>query len=242
EGRGASALAGSVAMMIAQISSLGLGSANTYLEAGRVRTASALLGNTLVVGVGGGGLAAIAAGAILAAVPRAPTLTGMLRVATLVAVPVFLTYILLLALILGRERFGVYNAAELLVAAVTMAWVLGGAAAGVLTPVGGVTANVVGSALGIGLLLRSLLATARPSPEWPAFVQSVRLGLRSHAIAVLDHVLARADLVLVSGALGAVAAGHYAVVQSFAALLLALPTVVATVVFPRLSSTHDHAA
>jgi O-antigen/teichoic acid export membrane protein len=238
EGRGASALAGSLGMLGAQVGSLGLGSANTYLGAG-ARTVSVLLGNALVVGTVGGALAAAAAGTMLAVVPRAPVLDGPLQAATLVAIPVFLTYILLHGLVLGRQDLRVYNASEVLVAVVTAGGLAVAWAVGWITPAGVVTANVAGSAGGAAVLLWSLASRGRPSPRWSTFVESVQLGLRSHAIAVLDQILTRADLVLVSGVLGAGPAGYYAVAQGVATLMLALPAVVGTVVFPRLSATLD---
>jgi O-antigen/teichoic acid export membrane protein len=239
EGRGASAAISSLVLLVVQFGNFGLHTANTYLVARDRARVPALLGNTLMVGLVGGSATAALVWSIRAFLPSSLSGDGVLLLAGLIAVPCLLTYTLLLNLVLGLERLGVYNTAELLFAGVSLVVIALSALTSSLIPASIPLTTAAAASLGSLLMLGTLVARVRPTVSRPVFGQSVRLGLRSYWACLAAFVTARADLLMVSTLSGADAAGYYAVSQSTAVLLLTPATVVATVLLPRLTSLGD---
>ena len=76
-------------------------------------------------------------------------------------------------------------------------------------------------------------------PDAELFKSSVRYGLKFHVSVVSMLLIVRADLLLVNHFRGATEAGVYAVAAQVASLIMLLPAVVATLVFPRIVSSAD---
>ena len=71
------------------------------------------------------------------------------------------------------------------------------------------------------------------------FKEFVRYGARFHVAVLAGIVILRADLLLVNNYRGAEEAGVYAVATQISSLLLLLPAVIATLLFPRVTSEMD---
>ncbi len=239
DGRGISAAAWSLAMLLVQFTNLGLHSSATYLAGRDRRLVPALLGNTLVVGVAGGSAVSVVAWLGVHLLSIDTGIEGALLLAALVAVPCILSYTLLLNLALGVGLLRVYNGAEAAVAGVTLLLLASAAVAGQLSPTMIPIASAAASAFGSLIVLLGLLRGFRPRLGLHVLAESLRLGWRPYIVCLTAYIVSRADLLLVSGMAGAASAGQYAVAQSMAALLLMPATVVATILFPRLAGLSD---
>jgi O-antigen/teichoic acid export membrane protein len=93
------------------------------------------------------------------------------------------------------------------------------------------------------VLLIAILAKRLVRSEWRAdlalFRRMIRYGLKFHISILAGAIILRADLLVVNHFRGASEAGVYSVASQFALLLMLLPGVIATVLFPRVSSEQD---
>jgi O-antigen/teichoic acid export membrane protein len=108
-----------------------------------------------------------------------------------------------------------------------------------------VTLNTVASIL-ISILVASLLAISVKSlarSEWrPDIVLLRRMivyGLKFHISILAGSIILRADLLVVNHFRGAAEAGVYSVASQFGLLLMLLPGVIATLLFPRVTAEQD---
>jgi O-antigen/teichoic acid export membrane protein len=76
-------------------------------------------------------------------------------------------------------------------------------------------------------------------PDAGLFKRMVRYGIKSHIAALAAMLIFRADLLVVNLFRGAGEAGVYAVASQVAMMLLLLPSVIATLFFPRIASRQD---
>jgi O-antigen/teichoic acid export membrane protein len=76
-------------------------------------------------------------------------------------------------------------------------------------------------------------------PDGSLFKRMVRYGIKSHVAALAAMLIFRADLLVVNLFRGAGEAGVYAVASQVAMMLLLLPSVIATLFFPRIASRQD---
>jgi len=92
------------------------------------------------------------------------------------------------------------------------------------------------------LMIRSAAKKLRTESRWfdlATFRRMIRYGLKFHIAVVAAIVIVRADLLLVNHFRGAAEAGVYAVAGQMANLVLMLPAVIATLLFPRTSAEPD---
>ncbi len=76
-------------------------------------------------------------------------------------------------------------------------------------------------------------------PDINLFKRMVRYGIKSHIAALAAMLIFRADLLVVNLFHGSGEAGVYAVASQVAMMLLLLPSVIATLLFPHVASKHD---
>jgi len=110
-----------------------------------------------------------------------------------------------------------------------------------------VTLNTV-AAVAIGLLMVMLVAVyagkmKREAPRWrPDFKvlrQMILYGMKFHISILAGAVMFRADLLVVNHFRGASEAGVYSVATQVAMMLMLLPGVIATLLFPRATAEQD---
>ena len=108
-----------------------------------------------------------------------------------------------------------------------------------------VTLNTAASIL-VSIIVASLLivsAKALAQSEWRADMTLLRrmigYGIKFHVSILAGAIILRADLLVVNHFRGAAEAGVYSVASQFGLLLMLLPGVIATLLFPRVTAEQD---
>ena len=240
EGRGMFAVAVTLAAIGVQLGNLGLHASNTYKVAQNVGLLPVLVGNSLAVSATAG----LAAGVVFLALQWRADLAPVgdtLLVLTLVAVPLGLGNLLLQNLLIGLQRMRTYNIIDLTTRVLAVLLVAVTALLGIVSPevIFGLTLTTVTlSSIWAFLRLRALFA-ASMRPSWPVLRQGLGYGLRAYASGLFAFLVLKSDVVLVKYLRGATETGYYSIAVSLADLLLMLPMVVGTVLFPRLAAAAD---
>ena len=169
---------------------------------------------------------------------------GPLLTITAAIVPFQLLSLLSLSTLLGIGRIGLYNLfdmatpAALVISPVVMLIALGA----------GLTALVSFNAVAVALLslviLVALIKVAGgPRQSWRFDRQLLREtlshGSRFYIAMVASVIILRSDLLIVNYFRGSAAAGIYAVATQVGSLLMLIPTVISTVLFPRATEAGD---
>jgi len=244
EGLGALAVINVTMALALQLGCAGLPSANTYfiaLDRGRL---APLWANALLFGLSAGStLALIVAGLSV----LRPDLFGgvplnLILIAAL-SIPFQLVTFLGLNVFLGIERIAHFNLLDalsqflVLVNAVVALIVLG---SGLRTLVALNTAASVLICAAVVWMIGRVIAgegeRQRFRPDTELFKQMARYGVKFHVAVVASLIIFRADLLIVNHFRGQAEAGSYNVASQMAMLLVMLPGVIATLIFPRVTS------
>ncbi|HEX7241528.1 MAG TPA: oligosaccharide flippase family protein [Longimicrobiaceae bacterium] len=246
-GRGYHAVATAVTAMGVQAANLGLHSSNTYSAARDPSAVPHLFANSLLVGFGGGGAAAAAAFAFFLLRPDLAPVYGWVAVLGLAAVPFALTYLLLQSLLLGMHEVRAYNGIDAAVSVVSAALVVGLVAAGRVSVTAlmacALAVSVVSFGWAAARVQRNVLSGPHEPerPSWPLFRTTLRYGSKAYLAALFAYLAQRADVFMLTRMLGSEETGYYAAAVSVAAVASVFPSVIGTILFPRLSSTADAA-
>jgi O-antigen/teichoic acid export membrane protein len=243
EGRGLFAAANTFSAVGVQLGNLGLHSWNTYHVSREPRSLPVLIGNSLAVCAASGVLALLALGFFQARPSLAPV-AGVLLLLALAGIPLGLANLLFQNLLIGTQRIHDYNTIDLATRVLAVVLVAATAPLGLVSPelvFGLVLVSVVLSAVWCFAKLRRGL----PGPvAWSA--ASLRSGLgygvRAYLGSLFAFLVLRSDILLVKYLRGAGETGYYAIAVGLADILMMLPTVVGTVLFPRLAAAPDVAS
>ena len=229
-----------------QLGSFGLPSSNTYFIAqdhARLRAAAI---NSLIVALSIGTILALALSAVAALRPewfgRVPT--GIIRVAA-VSIPFQLITLIGLNILLAVGKVRQFNLLDLigqsfvLINAVFVSRIIQ-ADLGTLV-LWNTAASVLVSVVVAVTLVKSGLSL--PQSRWRADLALLRrmitYGLKFHVSILAGIIIIRADLLVVNHFRDASEAGVYSVASQFALLLMLLPSVIATLLFPRITAEQD---
>jgi O-antigen/teichoic acid export membrane protein len=248
DGLGKLAVLNVTAAMCVQVGSLGLPSASVYFIArDRSRLASIAL-NSLVFAFLTGGLLALL---IYLAAEISPGLFGSVSPALLglaaVSIPFQLVSLLGLNIFLALGRVVRFNFLELagqLLLPINAALALMAFRAGLpLLVLLNTTASVSLSLLIVFSLGQEIAArgvkAGRVRADTKLLKSMTGYGLKSHVAAMAGILIFRADLLIVNHFRGAHEAGVYAVASQVSMMLMLLPGVVATLLFPRIAAGDD---
>ena len=247
EGFGALAVLTATVALAVQIGSAGLPSANIYFVARDRKRLGPVWANSLAFAFAGGAMLVV----IVATLGKMrPELFGDLPVNLVliaaIAIPFQLLSLLGLNVLLAMDRIGQMNfldsmlPALILLNAVIVLFVLH-AGLPVLVSFNSAAAFVLAiwMMLAIGRLL-SRQNDAQPfRPNVELFQKTIRYGLKFSIPVMAAILIFRVDLLIVNHFRGAAEAGVYAVASQVANLLLMMPGVIATLLFPRLASYQD---
>jgi len=231
---------------IVQLGSFGLPSSNTYFIAQDQAHFRAAAVNSLIFALGVGALLALVLSAVASLRPNwfgfVPP--ELIHVAA-VSIPFQLIALIGLNILLALGKLREFNLLDLasqsfvLVNAVLVLLILKQGLATLVTL--NTAANILVSAVVILVLLisaRSLLQS-----RWRADMSLLRrmigYGIKFHISILAGAIIIRADLLVVNHFRGATEAGVYSVASQFALLLMLLPGVIATLLFPRVTSEQD---
>jgi O-antigen/teichoic acid export membrane protein len=242
-GRGLYSVAAAVGAIGVQLGNLGLHASNTYSVARDRKRMPELLGNSLFVGICLGGAAAALAWVVFSIWTRVAPVPGLLLLLALLSIPVGVASLLLQNLLLGIHEVRAYNRVELGTKLLGLAFVGLALLAGVATPeslfsigVGSVAAGLVWA---FAILWRETGRSLRVSLD--TFRETLRYGVKAYLAALFMFAVLRIDLLMVKFMGGSEQAGLYSIAVAMADFLYMVPTVVGTILFPRLSAVRDDA-
>ncbi|HKY45895.1 MAG TPA: polysaccharide biosynthesis C-terminal domain-containing protein [Pyrinomonadaceae bacterium] len=246
EGVGQLAVINVTVATIVQLGSFGLPSSNTYFisqDQERFRTAAI---NSLMFALGIGSILTIALSVVASLRPDwfgfiSPEL---IRIAA-ISIPFQLITLIGLNILLAVGKVKEFNLLDL----AGQSFVLVNAVGALLVLNRGlgtlVTLNTIASVL-VSLVVTSLLVISARSlvqSKWRGDVAFLRrmiaYGLKFHVSILAGAIMLRADLLVVNHFRGPAEAGVYSVASQFALLLMLLPGVIATLLFPRVTAEQD---
>ncbi len=241
QGRGLYAVAMAMGVTGVQLGNLGLHASNTYYLAQKRSLLPTLVGNSLAVSCGFGGLIAAISWPVFQTAPRLAPVPAPLLGLGLAWIPVGLAFLLMENLLIGLQEVRSFNKVELLNRVLSLSLI------GVVILSKRTTPDLVFAAalLSVSLSLAwtySLLrrfAQFRPQPSFAVLRVHVRFGIKAYLAALFAFLLLRIDLLMVKYFLGAEQAGYYSIASTMADYLLMLPAVIGLILFPRLSAVAD---
>jgi len=246
EGVGQLAVINVAVATIVQLGSFGLPSSNTYFIAQDQKHFRAAAVNSLIFALGAGSLLALGLSAVASLRPDwfgfiSPELV---QIAAL-SIPFQLLGLIGLNILLALGKLREFNLLDLagqsfvLINAVLVLLIL---KQGLITLV---TLNTAASILVSVVIVVLLVISAKNlvQSRWRADIALLRrmitYGLKFHISILAGAIIIRADLLVVNHFRGAAEAGVYSVASQFALLLMLLPGVIATLLFPRVTSEQD---
>ncbi|HKN82049.1 MAG TPA: oligosaccharide flippase family protein [Pyrinomonadaceae bacterium] len=246
EGIGQLAVINVAVATIVQLGSFGLPSSNTYFIAqDQARFRSAAI-NSLIFALAIGSVLAIALSALASV--RADWFgfvsPELIRIAS-ISIPFQLIALIGLNILLAIGRIKEFNLLDL----AGQSFVLINALLALILLSRGlktlVTFNTIASIL-VSVVVGSLLVVSAKNvaqSRWRADVALLRrmitYGIKFHISILAGAIILRADLLVVNHFRGAAEAGVYSVASQFALLLMLLPGVIATLLFPRVTAEQD---
>jgi O-antigen/teichoic acid export membrane protein len=240
EGRGLFAVAITLAAVGVQVSNLGLHSSNTYRVARDPGLLSVLVANSFAVCALAGALA-LTAHLGLGTWPELAPLRNPLLALALAAIPLGLANLLLQNLLIGTQRIHAYNVIDLTTRVLAVLLVASTAFLGLVRPevVFGLIQATVVLSLGWSYLRLREQFGRQVGPSWPALRAGLGYGLRAYFGSLFAFLVLKSDVLLVNYLRGPAETGYYSIAVGLADILLMLPAVVGTVLFPRLSAAAD---
>jgi O-antigen/teichoic acid export membrane protein len=247
EGVGTLAVINVTVAVALQLGSAGLPSANTYFIARDRRELAPAWANALLFGT----LAGALIGLLIACLAYfRPTLFGnvpfRLILIAAISIPFQLVTFLGLNVFLAIDRVGQLN----LLDAVSQCFVLVNAVVALLLLAAGlaglVALNTASSVLVCAAVVWMIGRVIAKQDEGRAFSvdlallrRMARYGVKFHVSVVASLLIFRADLLIVNHFRGEAEAGSYSVASQIAMLLVMLPGVIATLVFPRVTAARE---
>jgi O-antigen/teichoic acid export membrane protein len=247
DGFGTYAVLNVMVALAVQIGSAGLPSANTFFLARDRATLGPIFANALVFALVMGIVITVA---VLGLNWVKPSLFGAvstrLLAAAAISIPFQLLFLLELNVLLAIDRIRQLNFFD----ALLPAWVLVNALLVLLVLREQLFVLVLfntGTAIFLSLVLAFYLArevskhgqVRRAQPDFHLLKAMLRYGGKFYVSIMAAALIFRADMLIVNRFRGAAEAGVYGVAAQFSFLLLMLPGVIATLLFPRVASSSD---
>jgi O-antigen/teichoic acid export membrane protein len=250
EGLGSLAVLNVTVATVVQLSSAGLPSSNTYfISRDRGNLAAAAFNSLLFALLTGGALALLVTLLAMWQPAIFSSISPRLVAVAAVSIPFQLITLLGLNIFLALGRVDRFNLLDL----AGQSFVLVNAIVALLLLSRGlwalVSLNTAASIL-VGLVIVCLIGRqfasrkeTRPlRPSARLFGEMLRYGMKFHVSILAGILIFRADLLVVNHYRGAAEAGVYAVASQVAMMLMLLPGVIATLLFPRISAEQDAGA
>ena len=230
-----------------QIGSAGLPSANTFFLSRERKNLGPIWANAILfAAVAGTGLAA----SVVALAWFWPALFGGISIKLLAigaaSIPFQLLTLLGLNVLLAADRIRQMNLFDSLAPALVLlnaivVLVILRKQLAVFVSFNTAASIVLGLALAlfVGRLVRQQREQHPTRPDFQLLSAMLRYGVKFYISIMVGAIIFRADLLIVNHYRGASAAGVYAVASQFSFLLLMLPGVIATLLFPRVAASQD---
>src|SRR5574341_115249 len=250
EGFGTYAVLNVITALALQIGSVGLPSANTYFIARDRSTVGPIWANAIVVALVVGTFLTLS---VLALAWLRPSLFAgvsprLLAVAA-AAIPFSLLFVLGLNILLALDRIRQLNLFDALLPALVLvnaviALILLHQQLSFLISLNTATTIVLSLVVAIylGRLGSDKKGSRRTQPDAQLLKAMVTYGIKFYVSIMAGAIIFRADLLIVNRFRGTAEAGVYGVASQFSFLLLMLPGVIATLLFPRVAASQDERA
>lgn len=237
EGRGVYAVAVSIGAIGVQLCNLGLHASNTYRVTRNPELLSTLVMNSILIGMGLGGVVAAVVGGLFLFWPLLGPIHGVLLWLSLSWIPLGLCYLFMQNLLLGIEEVGAYNRIELAGKVLSVLMIGALILFGLVTPEAVFVTGLVtlGCTLVATLVILNRHGIHAALPSFVLFWENLGYSLRGYVAALFAFVALRLDLLLVQYFLGTEQAGYYSVAVTLTDALYMLPITVGTILFPTLS-------
>lgn len=247
EGLGQLAVINVAVATVVQLASLGLPSANTYFIARDNRQLRAVGINSFVFALLAGSLLAVAL--TLLAASRPDWLASIpLTLIAIAAASIPFQLITLIGLnvflVVGQiEKFNLldFAAQAFVLLNALVALVILNSGLSTLVSLNTATAVIIGLVI-IGLIWSygsKLKDGMGWRPDRGLFARMMRYGIKFHISILAGALIVRADLLVVNHYRGPGEAGVYSVASQVALMLMLLPGVIGTLLFPRVAAEHD---
>lgn len=245
EGFGVFAVLNVTVALALQIGSAGLPSANTYFLARDRRKFGSIWANSIIF--------ALLVGVLLAATVMVlgwfrPALfagvsTELLLVAA-VSIPFQLLFVLGLNVLLAIDRIRQLNLFDALLPALVLlnaivVLILLGERLFLLVSFNTIAGSLLSLFVAVYIALELRKVRQKFQLNAQLLGKMLRYGLKFYISIMAGTIIFRADLLIVNHFRGATEAGVYAVASQFSFLLLMLPSVIATLLFPRIAAEQD---
>jgi len=246
EGTGQLAVINVAIATVVQICSFGLPSANTYFisqDQQQLRTTAV---NSLIFAVFVGSLLALGLNFLAEMRPEwfGFVSANLIRIAS-ISIPSQLITLIGLNILLSVGKIRAFNLLDL----VGQSFVLINALVALIFLRRGLATLVVLNTVAtwfVSLLVIVLIVIAAKKlarsewrPDASLLARMIRYGIKFHISILAGAIIFRADLLVVNHYRGAAEAGVYSVATQFGMLLMLLPGVIATVLFPRVTAEQD---
>lgn len=237
EGRGLFAVAVTLSAVGVQLANLGLHSSNTYRVAREPTLLPVLVANSFAVCAVAGVLAGVARLAFGAWPGLAPLRDPLLSLA-FAAIPLGLANLLLQNLLIGTQRIHTYNVVDLTTRVLAVLLVAATAFLDLVRPevVFGLIQATVALSIGWSYLRLREQFGRLSAASGPVLRAGLGYGLRAYFGSLFAFLVLKSDVLLVNYLRGPAETGYYSIAVGLADILLMLPAVVGTVLFPRLSA------
>ncbi len=247
EGTGALAVLSVTAALALQLGSAGIPSATTYFVARERGVAAAIWSNSLCFSLGGGALIALA---VIVIANVRPSLfngvpAGMVTIVA-VSIPFQLVTLVGLNLLLAVDRIRLMNILDALSSFLVLLNTIGILVLwqSDLTRLVwfNQAAAIVVSLCVMGFLARFTRRHGAKILDGALFKRMLRYGLKFYICIFAGFIIFRLDLLIVNRFRGAEEAGVYAIASQFSFLLIMLPAVIASLLFPRVAARREEPA
>jgi O-antigen/teichoic acid export membrane protein len=241
EGRGLYAVAAALGSLGVQFGNLGLHTANVYYASRAPEHLPSLIGNSLLIGLGGGTVLAALGAVLVWLVPNLISLHGSILVLGLLWVPLGITYLLIQDLLLGVHDVRSYNLLEIVnkTLPLVLMTILVLARLFSVTVFFATTVVAIAGCMLWGLARLRSNCSVPPSVSIQLLNTSFHYAVRTYLVTLFTFFIFRADLFMVQHMLGATDAGLYSIASSMADSVWLLAVVVGTILLPKLSSVPD---
>jgi O-antigen/teichoic acid export membrane protein len=238
EGRGAYAIAVTIGAIGVQFGNLGLHGANTYNVARKPELLPEIVANTSLVGFGLGTIGAVGGWIVLVLMPGLVPVGGTLLCLALAGIPFGLASLLFQNILLGLHKVRDYNKIELtgrlLAIGLILLLIAVGAVSVEMVFSAGLVAAILGCCWAMWIVHKHLSQTPRINLQ--LFMDSVAYGAKIYLASLFMYLVLKIDLLMVAHFLGERQTGWYSVAVAMADWIYMLPSVVGTILFPKLAS------
>jgi len=224
-----------------QFGNLGLHASNTYYVAGNKNLLPGLIGNSLAVSFGLGGVGITIAWIVFRFWPEMAPIHGTILILALVMIPFGLAYQLLQSILIGIMEIRSVNIIEL----INRVIIVGLLAAVIISNLAEVETVLLVSLISMIFCfcwamrrLRKYL-TQIPLPSMTLFKSNIFYGFKAYVAAFLAFLILRLNLLMVQYMLGAKETGYYSVATSMGDLIYLIPAVIGTILFPKMTTSSD---